>query len=200
MKYTTRPVATELDEAVTHLQQRSGPGVFSFAVTLLSDTAADNASNGANEEQLKNKDQRNGKVIGLMGCAHELGTLGYKFNSDYGKQGYATEALLAFLPKLFEIMPSSLSMSESAEDIVNGQPPMDYIQAHVDVENQPSMKLLERAGFSRGEVTKGAYTSGTLGLRDAVTYRLPRPGMRLEDVVDSLKKTEEAGPPVPDLM
>lgn len=73
------------------------------------------------------------------------------------------------------------------------------MEAHVDTENINSMKLLERCGWTKCEATKDDYTSAQLGIRDAVTYRIARPGMNLEDVVNAMKVVEDERPPVPDL-
>ncbi|CAD0030429.1 unnamed protein product, partial [Aureobasidium pullulans] len=48
--------------------------------------------------------------------------------------------------------------------------------ARVDVENVSSLKLLERCGWTRGEVEERAYTSALLGVRDDVCFRIAREG------------------------
>lgn len=133
-------------------------------------------------------------MIGILGSS-EFPTIGYLFSPGYRKQGYATEALKAFVPKFFEQLPSSATSSPEDGSVQS----IDYIQAHVDNENVDSMKLLERCGWTRCEVTKDDYTSAQLGIRDAVTYRIARPGLKLEDVVNAMKVVEDEGPPVPDL-
>jgi ribosomal-protein-alanine N-acetyltransferase len=101
------------------------------------------------------------------------------FSPSYGGQGYATEALLAFTPALFARMPAEQTFAE----------------AHVDIENVASLRLLERCGWQKGEVEKGDYTSPLLGLRDSVCYRIAREGCKLEDP----KGKEEETAFVPDL-
>ncbi|KAK6000787.1 hypothetical protein QM012_003512 [Aureobasidium pullulans] len=159
MRYTSRKPMTEVHQAKTYLSERtSGPGIYNFAVCL---KATANT------------------VIGLLGC-FSFPEIGYLFSPTYAGKGYATEALLAFTPALFAIMPVEQTFAE----------------AHVDVENVASIKLLERCGWQRwGEVDKGAYTSPQLGLRDSVCYRIAREGHRLEALVT--KEEEQAI--VPDL-
>lgn len=118
-------------------------------------------------------------VIGLLGSP-SYPEIGYLFSPTYAGKGYATEALLAFTPALFAVMPVEQTFAE----------------AHVDTENVASIKLLERCGWQRwGEVEERAYTSPLLGLRDSVCYRIAREGYKLEDLVN--KEEEEAF--VPDL-
>lgn len=181
---------TETHNVTTFLSERtSGPSIYNFAVVLrpTPQSSLSYANEGENDKE--------GKVIGILGSSAGFPTIGYLFNPNYGKQGYATEALNAFVPKFFEQLPSSTNCSSEDGSVQS----IDYIQAYVDTENINSMKLLERCGWTRCEVTKDDYTSAQLGLRDAVTYRKARPGMNLEDVVNAMKVVEDEEPPVPDL-
>lgn len=118
-------------------------------------------------------------LIGLLGSP-SYPEIGYLFSPAFAGKGYATEALLAFTPALFAVMPEEQTFAE----------------AHVDPENVASIKLLERCGWHRwGKVEEGAYTSPLLGLRDSVCYRTAREGHTLEDLVNEVE--EEAF--VPDL-
>lgn len=149
---------TEVHQATTYLAERaSGPSIYNFAVCL--------------------KDSTN-TVIGLLGSP-SYPEIGYLFSPVYGGKGYATEALLAFTPALFAMMPVEQT----------------YAEAHVDIENVASIKLLERCGWQKGEVTEKDYTSPLLGLRDSVCYRIAREGCVLEKLVS--KEEEKAF--VPDL-
>lgn len=118
-------------------------------------------------------------LVGILGSV-SFPEIGYRFCPVHGGKGYATEALLAFTPALFAAMPEEYK----------------FAVAHVDVENVSSLRLLERCGWTKGEVEERAYTSALLGVRDSVCYRIAREGHRLEDV---LGKEEDEGPPVPDL-
>ncbi|KAH0253382.1 acyl-CoA N-acyltransferase, partial [Aureobasidium melanogenum] len=159
LRYTSRKPLTEVHQATTYLSERtSGPNIYNFAVCL-----KDSAST----------------LIGFLGC-YSYPEIGYLFSPAYAGKGYATEALLAFTPALFAVMP--------VEQI--------FAEAHVDTQNVASIKLLERCGWQRwGEVEEGAYTSPLLGLRDSVCYRIAREGCQLEDLVSK----EEENAFVPDL-
>jgi ribosomal-protein-alanine N-acetyltransferase len=149
---------TEVHQATTYLAERtSGPNIYNFSVCL--------------------KDATN-TLIGLLGSP-SYPEIGYLFSPAYGGKGYATEALLAFTPALFAMMPVEQT----------------YAEAHVDTENVASIKLLERCGWQRGEVEERAYTSPLLGLRDSVCYKIAREGCDLEAVVS--REDEKAF--VPDL-
>jgi [ribosomal protein S5]-alanine N-acetyltransferase len=89
---------------------------------------------------------------------------------DYAGKGYATEALVALLPAIFEIMPSACE----------GGTGYDYVDACTDKENKASQRVLIKAGFSHYETVKDGFNSPSLGLRDIVWYRIDRPGTTLE--------------------
>jgi ribosomal-protein-alanine N-acetyltransferase len=149
---------TEVHQATTYLAERaSGPNIYNFAVCLKNPTNT---------------------VIGLLGSP-SYPEIGYLFSPTYAGKGYATEALLAFTPALFAVMPMEQT----------------YAEAHVDLENVASLKLLERCGWQRGETAEGDYTSPLLGLRDSVCYRIAREGFDLEDLVNK-EKDEAFVPPV----
>lgn len=171
---------TELSQASLWLSARTtGPQIFNFSVTLPP------SDDGIDPE----------RIIGILG-SHHFPTLGYIFHPAYGKQGYATEALTAFLPHYFERLPRPAT---SGADVVVGEEGWDFVVAHVDCGNVNSIRLLERVGFTEGEKRERAYVSGMLGERADVTFRLARPGLRLEDVFERAREAEEEGPPVPDL-
>lgn len=147
-----------MHQVTTYLAERtSGHNIYNFSVCL--------------------KDSTN-TVIGLLGSP-SYPEIGYIFSPAYAGQGYATEALLAFTPALFAMMPIEQT----------------YAEAHVDTENVASLKLLERCGWQRGEVEERAYTSPLLGLRDSVCYRIAREGHELDDPTNK----ENEDPIVPDL-
>lgn len=158
LSQSTRVPHTEVHQVTTYLAERtSGPNIYNFAACL--------------------KDPTN-TVIGLLGSP-SYPEIGYIFSPAYAGQGYATEALLAFTPALFAMMPTEQTFAE----------------AHVDTENVASLKLLERCGWQRGEVEERAYTSPLLGLRDSVCYRIAREGYELHDLTEK----EDEQPIVPDL-
>ncbi|KAH8832066.1 GNAT domain-containing protein [Flagelloscypha sp. PMI_526] len=72
-------------------------------------------------------------MIGVFGC-HKVNSpiaeLGYILNANYWGQGYATEALRAFIPTFFERRPDIKEM-----------------HAITDPENHASNKVLQKLGF-----------------------------------------------------
>ncbi|KAG9590944.1 acyl-CoA N-acyltransferase, partial [Aureobasidium melanogenum] len=115
LSYTSRKPLTEIHQATTYLSERtSGPNIYNFAVCL--------------------KDPAD-TVIGLLGSP-SYPEIGYLFSPTYAGKGYATEALLAFTPALFAVMPVEQTFAE----------------AHVDTENVASIKLLEREGYKLEEL------------------------------------------------
>ncbi|KAI5199982.1 acyl-CoA N-acyltransferase [Aureobasidium subglaciale] len=163
MQYTrsTRAPLTEPHQASTYLSERiSGPNIYNFAVCL------------ANPSKT---------LIGILGSP-SYPEIGYLFSPSHAGKGYATEALLAFVPALFAIMPEGQKFAE----------------ALVDTENMASIKLLQRCGWKQwGGVQQGDYTSPLLGVRDSVCYRIAREGCELEDTVVEGEDEERAF--VPDL-
>lgn len=184
---STRPPATDIQEVINWLTEKhGGSDSYNFAVVLPDEP-------GEAEAEANDGEEVKGKVIGCLGSI-TYPEIGYIFHPAYCGKGYATEAVQAFLPKLFEKMPSA-----SADLAAAGQG-WDYALARVDVDNERSIKLLERCGWTRGEITEAGYTSAMLGLRDSVSYKIARPGMKLEDVLEAIRQWEEGTPPVPDLM
>ena len=105
------------------------------------------------------------RVIGVIG-AIRTPEVGYMIHTDFWGEGYASEALQAFMPVFFEHY--------------SGKERYDFAEAHVDPEHIPSRKVLEKAGFVLLEVRKQDFHSPTLGMRDTCIYRLERPGKALE--------------------
>lgn len=66
--------------------------------------------------------------------------------------------------------------------LVGTKPSKDIIRAEVDALNAPSMGLIKKMGFTRGEDKKGSYQlgsdirDGTGVWRDTVVWSLERPG------------------------
>lgn len=103
------------------------------------------------------------RVVGLVG-SKAFPEIGYVLDPAVYGQAVATEALRAILPALWDAMPSG------------GAQGWDFIIARVDTENGASMRVLEKNGFVRGEVTRAEFLSPQLGTRDSVAFWLPRPG------------------------
>ena len=179
---STRPPMTDVSDATTFLAGRtSGLNLLNYAVTILvPDTytapcdlppvsapitqrvplpmPVDAVSSGPPQCHRY-------RVIGLLG-SKSFPEIGYVFDPAVYGQGVATEAMNAFLPALWDAMPSP---SEDLEGY-------DFAIARVDTENVASMRVLEKAGFVRGETTKAEFVSPQLGVRDSVAFWLARPG------------------------
>ena len=97
-----------------------------------------------------------GKAIGKAGC-WRMGEIGFILHPDHWSKGYATEALEAVIPFVFERLP------------------VDKLVADVDPRNEASLRVLGKLGFV--EVGRKAKTF-LLGDEwcDSVFLELPRPG------------------------
>ena len=96
-----------------------------------------------------------GRCIGKLGCWRPP-DVGYILARDCWGQGYALEALMAFIPHAF------------SGDI-------EHLNADVDPRNEASLRLLARAGFRE---TRRAPKTWLIGGEwcDSVYLRLDRPG------------------------
>lgn len=107
------------------------------------------------------------------------------------------------MQSLWTVMPSAPSACSTSDgsaalggaEVTEGY---DFSRAFVDVGNVASQRLLERCGWTRGEVLERDYESPQLGIRDAVVFRIARPGMKLEDVM-AVDGDVDGPPPVPDI-
>ena len=94
---------------------------------------------------------RDGKLIGKLG-AWRLPEIGFLFGGDPWGQGFATEALAAFI--VYRRLARSTELT-----------------ADVDPRNSAALKLLERAGFLETSRDKGTWQVGN-ELCDSVYLRL----------------------------
>jgi len=95
-----------------------------------------------------------GQAIGKLG-AWRLPEFGFILSPDHWRQGYAAEALAAFLDHVFT------------------RPDVDHLIADVDPRNLASLALLKRFGFI--ETGRGSATWEThIGLCDSIYLRLDR--------------------------
>lgn len=98
--------------------------------------------------------KESGKVIGVLAyrIKESIAYVGYHFNESYHGQGFATEAMRAFLPWLID--------AEYRE-----------IRAAVDPQNLPSIHVLEKLGFYYYK-TKPTDASSD-GAKEELIYRFP---------------------------
>jgi RimJ/RimL family protein N-acetyltransferase len=95
-----------------------------------------------------------GRTIGKLG-AWRLPEFGFILSPDYWGQGYAAEALSAFLDHVF------------------ARPDVDHLIADVDPRNRASRALLERHGFIETGRASGTWETH-IGLCDSIYLRLDR--------------------------
>ena len=98
----------------------------------------------------------NGECIGKLGC-WRLPEIGFILRSDQWGQGFASEAMAAFLAHIF-----------SARDIAQ-------VTADVDPRNEGSLQLLRNHGFVETGRAKGTWNTH-IGLCDSVYLALARDG------------------------
>lgn len=101
-------------------------------------------------------------MIGVVGAfgAWSSGTaeVGYIYNESSWGQGYATEALAAYV------------------DVYWGRAKtIDVMAAKVDLENIPSIRVVKKCGFVGVEYLVGDIVLSALGRRDTLVFRTERP-------------------------
>jgi RimJ/RimL family protein N-acetyltransferase len=84
------------------------------------------------------------------------------FNSKYWGQGYATEALRAFMPLFFEHFSRG------------GNGAYEYAEALTDTELVSSQHVLLKAGFRLHARREQDFENPVLGTRDTLVYRMER--------------------------
>jgi RimJ/RimL family protein N-acetyltransferase len=85
------------------------------------------------------------------------------FNASFWGQGYATEALRAFIPLFFQ------HFSGHEGEMYR------YAEALTDPELVSSQNVLSKAGFALYERREKDFDNPVLGIRDTLVYRLERP-------------------------
>lgn len=85
--------------------------------------------------------------------------LGYIFHPSAWGQGYATEAVSAFVRHYFTLRPDA-----------------PYIEAKVDAKNHPSIRVLQKCGFDEIETLVGGAELAWMDppVRDLVVFRAMR--------------------------
>lgn len=99
-----------------------------------------------------------GRAIGKMG-AWRLPEFGFILAPEHWGQGYASEALAAFLDHAFT------------------RPDIDHLIADVDPRNRASLALLARHGFTESGRAAGTWTTH-IGMCDSLYLRLAREDWR----------------------
>ncbi|KZF21425.1 hypothetical protein L228DRAFT_249242 [Xylona heveae TC161] len=134
---------------------------FNFTIQLKSTSP----SQEEDEVLLQNRTTQNrlAKVIGLVG-APMIPEVGYILHPAHWGQGYATEALQAFLRLYWKVIPPG--QQEGG---------YDYAEAHADPENVSSIKVLRKCGFSFIEKREKDVELPLMGVRDTAVFRVARP-------------------------
>ncbi|KAK1084528.1 hypothetical protein LTR33_002610 [Friedmanniomyces endolithicus] len=157
MQWTYQDPITDLEQAERWLSARAlGPDVFNFAIELrdrpqTSTTTPD--------------------IVGVCGSYH-WPTVGYLLRPDHFGKGFATEALRAVVPALFERMPLASI----------GGTGFDYIEGRTAADNKAWQRVLEKAGFSYCETGLQDFENPLRGKSDSVWYRIARPGKTLREL------------------
>lgn len=101
-----------------------------------------------------------GTLVGSVGLGGENANLGYMFGQQYWGQGFATEAVSAFLRGAYACLPE-----------------LDALGADVYDDNPASIRLLERLGFTRtGPST--CQSAGRVEPSPSSAYRVTRSTLR----------------------
>lgn len=89
-------------------------------------------------------------------------------NHNYWGNGYATEALRAFMPLFFDWYSGG------------EQGRFEHADAFTDTELVASQHVLEKVGFRFVEKREKDFENPVLGLRDTLVYRMARPDTTIE--------------------
>ncbi|EMF12486.1 uncharacterized protein SEPMUDRAFT_149145 [Sphaerulina musiva SO2202] len=195
MQYTSSPPVTSLAQGRQWLSARAvGSEVFNFAIReRCSVSSSSSSSSSATEEKGEGGKGYEERVIGLVGSFH-LPSCGYLLHPEFMRSGYATEALRGWVEWFWEDVAFSCSSSTSSALIGDSDEGRgggwEFVEAHVDVENVRSMRVLEKTGFTRCEDLRD------LEGREEVVWRLARPGGRTLEELGLLNGVQDE-PPVP---
>ncbi|WPH00543.1 Hypothetical protein R9X50_00337200 [Acrodontium crateriforme] len=174
MRWTSREKVETLEQCTRWLEDRTlGKECFNFAIELrgVDGTTGEEGCSG---------------LIGMVGSFQFPG-LGYMIHPDYAGKGYATEAVKAIIPALWDHMPCA------SDDGIG----YDYLEGLTDTENYASQNILRKCGFTYCETREQDFYNPTLKQqRDTAFYRLARPGKDLEKLgLLPLKESSEADEP-----
>lgn len=115
------------------------------------DTAAWNPWKGetsyVSQEEMEQRKAGKLRLIGVIGIVREQ-EIGYKIHPEFWGKGYMGEALRMFIEMWWGM---EINMK------------YDRLLAAADPENKASLRVLEKAGFQKGEYRKDFYERGVLG-------------------------------------
>ena len=131
------------------------------------------------------------RMIGMIGILREH-EIGYKLHSDFWGKGYMTEALRIFIDMYWEMEGRIFFSSQSAKKValvgIEGKihhtnsvlvnKGYDELLAAADPVNKASGRILEKAGFQKGEYRTGFYelvVDGVVIKGDLQCFYLSRP-------------------------
>lgn len=116
-------------------------------------------------------------MIGILGIPRES-EVAYKLHPGYWGKGYMSEALAMFIKLYWTLEGWPLHFTNKYMLIKRTDGNLGpRLLAHADPENNASNRVLEKAGFQKGEVKKGFYERAILvGVKsDLQSYYLERP-------------------------
>lgn len=127
------------------------PNSLNYGVFIRPSSASDSEPPGAD------------RMVGILGVrgassAPGIAEVGYVYDESVWGQGYATEALAAYM-----------------EVYWNYAKEVDYMVGNVDPENIPSIKVLKKCGFVAVDYLVKNIVLPALGMRDTIVFRIERP-------------------------
>ena len=155
--------------------------MFNFAIELKEDDESA-PSKSAPSKSTPSKAQR---IIGAVGSFH-LPDIGYMIHPDYAGKGYATEAVMAVIPGLFERIPP----------LCEGGMGFDHLEGWTDVNNWPSRRILQKCGFTCCETIPDPENT-VRGPSEIAVFRKARPGRTLDALGLVPSKATDSSPQAP---
>jgi len=110
--------------------------------------------------------RQSGEWVGVMDVfvidrtVLQVANLGYRFNNTFQRRGFATEALLKFIPGVLRDLK------------------LNRLEAVIDPDNKPSVKLVRKVGLRREGIRQSYYYQNR-GWADQVVYVADRKMARL---------------------
>ncbi|KAE9379965.1 acyl-CoA N-acyltransferase [Stipitochalara longipes BDJ] len=167
-RWSHRPPTQDLEAAkkliVIRFPSAEKPFIENYAIILK------NSNGNGNEAGEESKESEMIGVIGIPRLSHDglAGEVGYGIMPSFWGKGYASEALGLFVRYYFN------SKREFQKE---------YLVAETEPENTASERVLEKAGFIRGEFVRDAfevvdYLTGEKSMRAAFSWKFDPPPVK----------------------